>query len=100
MNGYLQREKSYFLWFQSVKSCQVKFVCITQYPIQGLNGLSGPTTATAQSPSSLRRQEENPPENDKPIKNGTNFEEIQKEILLPLQQYVCQQQSTSDARWS
>lgn len=51
-------------------------------------------------PELSKKTRRKPPENDKPIKNGTNFEEIQKEILLPLQQYVCQQQNTSDARWS
>lgn len=62
--GHLQREKSYFLWFQSVKSRHIKFVCVAQYPIQCLSGLYRPTTATALSPGFLRRQEKKKRERD------------------------------------
>lgn len=56
-SGHLQKEKQHFLWFQSVKSRQVKFVCIVQYPIQCLSGLYRLTATTAQI-QSFRRDKE------------------------------------------
>lgn len=53
-SGHLQKEKQHFLWFQSVKSRQVKFV---QYPIQCLSGLYRLTATTAQI-QSFRRDKE------------------------------------------
>lgn len=55
-SGHLQKEKQHFLWFQSVKSRQVKFVCIVQYPIQCLSGLYRLTATTAQIPELSKRQ--------------------------------------------
>lgn len=43
----IKRKKTIFVWFHSVKLCQVKFVYVALYPIQCLNGLSRPTTETS-----------------------------------------------------
>lgn len=83
--------------FLVVSVCQVKIVSIAQYPIQCLNGLSRPTTATAPEPRLSKKARRNSPQKTLAHKKWNKlWEEIQKEILLPLLQYVCQKQKASD----
>lgn len=100
VNGVSTKRKIIFL---VVSVCQVMSSQVCLYnPISysGSQWAFRAHNSNGSEPELSKKTRRKPPENDKPIKNGTNFEEIQKEILLPLQQYVCQQQNTSDARWS
>lgn len=71
-----------------VKSRQVKFVCIVQYPIQCLSGLYRLTATTAQSQSFRRDKEikkaKKTPKTVSTQKIETAWEEIRKDILSSL----------------
>lgn len=71
-----------------VKSRQVKFVCIVQYPIQCLSRLYRLTATTAQSQSFRRDKEikkaKKTPKTVSTQKIETAWEEIRKDILSSL----------------